>query len=153
MEDHPHDQGKQHKRLIEDLAGYHFFSSFSYEEVSLLLFCAEQLSFEAGQTIFQEGERGTHFYAILSGEVAIRKEASGHVLARLGPGEVFGEMAVLDNYPRSATAVADRPVELFAFNGQRLLDDFPHLSVKLLRYLSRELSKRLREADMLIDRF
>ncbi|HUU27352.1 MAG TPA: cyclic nucleotide-binding domain-containing protein, partial [archaeon] len=130
-----------------------FFSTFSFEEISLLLFCAEQVSCEKDEVIFKEGDIGLYFYAILSGEVLIRKEASGKVLAKLKPGEVFGEMAVLDNHPRSATALASTKLELFAFNGLRLLDDFPHLSVKLLRYLARELSKRLREADIWIDRF
>jgi len=148
-----HSNKIKQQKTVEDLSKYDFFSFFTFEEITLLLFCAESLSFRKGEVIFREGDPGTIFYAILAGEVQIRREASGKVLAVLKPGEVFGEMAVLDNYPRSATAIALSPVEVFAFDGRRLLEDFPHLSVKLLRYLARELSKRLREADMLIDRF
>jgi CRP/FNR family cyclic AMP-dependent transcriptional regulator len=141
------------KKIIEDLSRYDFFSSFSFEEISLLLFCAEQVSCKKDEIIFREGDIGVYFYAIHNGEVLIRKEVSGKELAIFKPGQVFGEMAVLDNHPRSATAIAVTKVDLFAFNGQRLLDDFPHLSVKLLRYLARELSIRLREADILIDKY
>ena len=146
------DQSKK-KKLVDSLVNYSFFSSFTAEEISLLLFCSERVKYDKGAEIFKEGDIGTQFYAILKGSVKIRKQASGRFLAQLGPGEVFGEMAVLDNQPRSATAEAATVVELFAFDGHRLLNDFPHLSVKLLRYMARELSKRLRQADMLLDRF
>ena len=146
------DQSKK-KKLVNSLMRYSFFSSFSAEEIALLLFCSERVKYDKEAEIFKEGDIGTQFYAILKGRIDIRKEASGRILAQLTPGEVFGEMAVLDNQPRSATAVAATAVELFAFDGHRLLNDFPHLSVKLLRYLARELSKRLRQADMLLDRF
>ena len=149
----PKYDGVKKKKLVNSLVKYSFFSSFSPEEISLLLFCSERVKCAKGAEIFKEGDIGTQFYAILKGKVDIRKEASGRILAQLGPGEVFGEMAVLDNQPRSATVVAATAVELFAFDGHRLLNDFPHLSVKLLRYLARELSKRLRQADMLLDRF
>ena len=141
------------KQLIEELSETDFFSTFTYEEIALLMFCADNISCHRDEMIFREGDMGRQFFAIRKGKVKIRKEKSGTVLATLGPGEVFGEMAVLDNQPRSASAIAASETELFAFDGHRLLDDFPHLSVKLLRYLARELSRRLREADMLIDKF
>ena len=146
------DRGKETK-LIKRLAKYSFFSSFSPEEISLLLFCSERVKYDQGLEIFKQGDTGTQFYAILKGKIDIRKESSGRTLAQLARGEVFGEMAVLDNLPRSATAVAATAVELFVFDGHRMLNDFPHLSLKLLRYLARELSKRLRKADMLLDRY
>ncbi len=141
------------KKLIKELSETDFFSMFSYEEIALLMFCAENIDCRRDEQIFREGDVGRQFFAIRKGKVKIKREKSGIVLATLGPGEVFGEMAVLDNQPRSASAIAASDTELFAFDGHRLLDDFPHLSVKLLRYLARELSRRLREADMLIDKF
>jgi CRP-like cAMP-binding protein len=146
-------QREKKDELIEKLTGYPFFSFFNSEEISLLLYNAEKVNFSNNEIIFKEGDTGKYFYAIVSGQVAIRMEKSGKTLATLNPGEVFGEMAVLDNHPRSATAQAVTDSELFAFDGRRLLEDFPHLSVKLLTYLSRELCKRLREADLMIDRF
>ena len=145
--------GSDQKKLVEELSETDFFSNFTFEEIALLMFCSEHIKCEASEMIFREGDVGRQFFAIRKGKIQIRKEKSGKILATLGPGEVFGEMAVLDNQPRSASALATSTAELFAFDGHRLLDDFPHLSVKLLRYLARELSRRLREADMLIDKF
>jgi CRP-like cAMP-binding protein len=145
--------GNDQKKLVEELSKTDFFSTFTFEEIALLMFCSEHIKCEESELLFREGDVGRQFFAIRKGKVKIRKEKSGKILATLGPGEVFGEMAVLDNQPRSASAIAATPTELFAFDGHRLLDDFPHLSVKLLRYLARELSRRLREADMLIDKF
>ena len=145
-------QREKKEKFIEKLSGYPFFSFFNADEISLLLYNAERVKFSKDEIIFREGDTGKYFYAIVSGKVAIRMEKSGKTLAILKPGEVFGEMAVLDNHPRSATAQAVTDSELFSFDGRRLLEDFPHLSVKLLTYLSRELCKRLREADLMIDR-
>ena len=145
--------GTDQKKLVEELSETDFFSTFTFEEIALLMFCSEHIKCEASEMIFHEGDVGRQFFAIRKGKVKIKKEKSGKILATLGPGEVFGEMSVLDNQPRSASAIAATSTELFAFDGHRLLDDFPHLSVKLLRYLARELSRRLREADMLIDKF
>ena len=136
---------------IENLSGYYFFSNFTHEEISLLLLCAEQVSYEKDEVIFRENDIGLQFYAILSGEIIIRREKSGRELARLKPGKIFGEMAVLDGHPRSATVIVASKAELFAFDGRRLLDNFPFLSLKLLRFMAGELTMRLRKADELID--
>jgi CRP/FNR family cyclic AMP-dependent transcriptional regulator len=136
---------------IENLSGYEFFSNFTNEEISLLLLCAEQVSYEEGEVIFKQGDTGLQFYAILSGEIIIRREKSDREINRLKPGKIFGEMAVLDGDPRSATAIAASKADLFAFNGRRLLDNFPHLSVKLLRVMASLLCRRLRKADAMID--
>ena len=139
------------EQFVEDLTKYPFFSTFTFEEMSLLLFCAEKVNVRKNEEIFKEGDTGKYFYAIVSGTVDVRREKSGKTLATFTTGDVFGEMAVLDNNPRSATALATKDTEMFAFDGRRLLEDFPHLSVKLLTYLSRELCKRLRETDLMID--
>src|SRR5688572_31420737 len=62
--------------------------------------------FSAGQPIFAEGEPGDVMYAVLQGEVEIRR--AGRVLGTVRDGGIFGEMAILDEKPRSAAAVADR---------------------------------------------
>ncbi len=68
----------------------------------------EQKTFEKGDVIFQEGDAGDMAYIIDSGNVDILKEMQGETvsLARLQPGEIFGEMALVDESPRMASAVA-----------------------------------------------
>ena len=77
--------------------------------------------FEPGQTIFREGDAPDHAYLIESGAVEITAERAGRpvVLSRLGPGDLLGEMAVIDDSPRTATAVALEPtVALVIDRGQ-----------------------------------
>jgi NADH:ubiquinone reductase (H+-translocating) len=75
--------------------------------------------YEAGQEIVRQGERGEHLFFIAQGEVEVvqHDEDGGRVLARLGPGEHFGEMAVLEGTRRTATVRALTPVELIAMGG------------------------------------
>jgi hydroxyacylglutathione hydrolase len=80
--------------------------------------------FDASSIIFEEGAIGSEFYIILSGAVAIRKNVNGELrqIALLRPGEFFGEMAVVDHRPRSATAVAiEAGTELMAVDAARFI--------------------------------
>lgn len=69
--------------------------------------------FPAGAVVFEEGDPGSRMYVIQSGEVRILKIVSGREieLARLTAGEAFGEMALLEGQPRSATAVVALPAD------------------------------------------
>jgi hypothetical protein len=73
-----------------------------------------RIHFAAGETIFREGDPGDYFYIIIEGEVEAIREAPDHtetVLNRLGPGEYFGEMALVSNVPRNATIRTITPVD------------------------------------------
>ena len=74
---------------------------------------------EAGQTVFHEGDRGDRFYVIDRGEVEVR--ASGRLLRRLGPGEFFGEIALVRDVPRTATVVASTSSSLVALEAAEFL--------------------------------
>lgn len=65
-------------------------------------------SFQAGNTVFAQGSKGAFMYVVVKGSVEIRREAEGVVrkVAELGPGEIFGEMAVVDSGLRMASAIA-----------------------------------------------
>ncbi|MBZ0118366.1 MAG: cyclic nucleotide-binding domain-containing protein, partial [Sandaracinaceae bacterium] len=85
-----------------------------------------------GVGIVQEGARGQGLYLLLSGEVAVQKaeEGSRVELARLGPGEVFGEMSLLDNRPASASVVALRQSTVLFLPGdvfRRLIEAVPEI--------------------------
>jgi len=112
-----------------------------------------QLTFQAGDSIFAEGDLGTEMFIIQEGEVEITKRigASSHVLSRLEKGDFFGEMAVLEALPRTADARAVTDVKLVAINGSRfdeMLRRNPEVAVRIIR----KYSKRLREANTLLEK-
>jgi CRP-like cAMP-binding protein len=111
------------------------------------------LSYEAGDVIFHEGELGTEMFIIQEGEVDIVKHLGGetHLLSKLERGDFFGEMAILEDVPRTADAVAHTPVKLLAINGSRfdeMLRKNPEIAVRIIR----KYSKRLREANTLLEK-
>ena len=77
--------------------------------------------YKSGQLIFRQGDPGDCAYFIRSGEVEVADEENGSVLARLGAGEYFGEMALLSNKPRNATVRTTAPVELAVLGKRNFL--------------------------------
>ena len=105
---------------------------------------AETGSFKAGETIFQAGDRASELYVIASGRVEIR--INDRVIATLGEHEIFGEMALIDNAPRSATAVAATDVSLVPIDEKQFIHLVRHLPYFALNVM-RTLSRRLRNAQ------
>src|ERR1043166_19578 len=88
------------------------FSGMLAAELPALERTARLQTYQAGAKIFQEGDPGDGLYIIVEGEVQITclvGQDQRRVLSQLGPGDFFGEMAVLDSQPRSATATAMAP--------------------------------------------
>jgi pSer/pThr/pTyr-binding forkhead associated (FHA) protein len=106
---------------------------------------------KAGDYIFREGDLGTEMYIINEGKVEILNVVGDEeqVLAVLEKGDFFGEMSVLEDLPRAATARAATDVRLLQINGStfdQLLQGNPEIAVRMMRKLSR----RLRETDEMI---
>ncbi len=102
------------------------------------------LKFSAGQTIFAEGEEGHNMYFIVSGRVEIR--SADNLIHSLGEGEIFGEMALIDQSPRSADAVAVADCELEEISERAFvfrIGEAPFFALKVMRTLA----SRLREAN------
>ncbi|MDR2149524.1 MAG: Crp/Fnr family transcriptional regulator [Spirochaetaceae bacterium] len=94
--------------------------------------------FQEGQIIFSEFEPGDTFYLVQSGQVRLIKLIGGieKILDILQPSDVFGEMAILENSPRSATAIAVDTVTVLEFNRQNfeiLMQGNPQIAIKLLK--------------------
>ncbi len=136
--------------LIEKLQkNYDFFSDMDEKEIVWILRMCGRRSFAPGQTIFEKGDTGNCFYLIVFGEVVIQRGKTE--LARIGEGHCFGEMAVLDEAPRSATAIAQEDTLLFAIERDILVNVLPSLGFKVAANLARQLSKKLRDVDEFIE--
>ncbi len=104
--------------------------------------------FPAGTNLFKEGEVGREMFVIQSGKVKITKKVRGEeqVLATLGPGEFFGEMAILNNKPRSATAATLEECKMLVIDPKTfelMLKNNIEIAVRMIK----KLSQRLQEAD------
>lgn len=111
-------------------------------------------SFAPGELIFQDGDRGTEMYVVRKGKVRIYKRAgeTDMTLAVLSPGESFGEMAILEQAARSASAVAIEETELVVVEEhafEHMLLDRPDIAVRLLKKLSARLRDANRQIQML----
>ena len=110
------------------------------------------VSHPMGDIIFSEGEIGTDMYIIQSGTVELLKEIGGEtrVLSTLEKGDFFGEMSVLEDLPRTASARAKTDVELVRINGgtfDAMLKSNTEIAVRMMRKLSR----RLRELTSMLE--
>ncbi len=106
------------------------------------------VSYPAGTVLFREGDPGDRMFVIADGRVRIVKAlgASDVTIASLGPGDCFGEMALLDKQPRSATAVTSEESRLVIIDGvafEQLIRENGEIAVRIMR----KLSERLREAN------
>ena len=96
--------------------------------------------FKAGTTIFREGEEAHELFVIKSGEVRI--QIGNRTIAELSRDSVFGEMALIDSEPRSATAIAVTDVELVPVSEKQflfLVSQTPYFALKVMRVLAQRL--------------
>ncbi len=123
------------------------FSQLSPPELSALRRVAQERTFSAGQEVFKEGDDGDGLYMVRDGLVEISglvDQKVRLVFYHVGPGDIFGEMAVIENKPRSASAVAKADTRVYFIPREEMLalvERSPVLALALLR----EISHRLRE--------
>jgi len=105
--------------------------------------------YEAGEVIIKEGDEAVGFFVISSGKVRVVKDLGGdkeQTLATLTPGEFFGETALLDGYPRTASVQAVDKTECLALTRWDFMSELkgnPTMAVEIVRVLAR----RLRQTD------
>ena len=129
----------KHVRLFEDL---------DRKSLEAIANAAVEQSYTAGQDIVRQGDTGVGAFILKSGRVEAVQDRAGHQhkLAELKTGDVFGEMALLDEFPRSATVRAVEPttclgIQRWHFRG--ILESHPQIALALLPVLT----KRLRNAE------
>jgi len=130
-----------------------FFGGLSEASLNLLVSMLIERRFERGATVVTEGAPGRSMFIVHSGELVVSKlGSSGHVLrmARLGPGDFFGEMTLLEMQNRSASVVAESATLLYELTAHELYRYYKadiHAYVMVLQNINRELCRRLRRAD------
>ena len=114
---------------------------------AVVRFAGDNASFSAGQTIFAEGTSGDVLYVVKDGEVEVR--VHDRVVETVGPGGIVGEMALIDQGPRSASAVAKTDCTLVPVNETRfkfLVQQVPAFSLEVMRVMA----SRLRKMDAVV---
>ncbi len=102
----------------------------------------ERLRFEAGERVFLQDDPATHMYAVYSGKVQVI--TFGTVLENVGPGGLFGEMAMIDDGPRSAAALAAEPTEVAPIDQEtflHLVRQRPEFALAVMRLLASRIRK------------
>ena len=133
------------RELAAGLAAVPLFSNCSKHDLAIVARHTEVLDVAAGTELVKEGLKGDAFFFIVQGDAAVSRK--GRTVAKLGPGQHFGELALLDPAPRDATVVAATPMTIGVLGARvfrAIVRDVPNMSEKLLRGMA----QRLREADL-----
>lgn len=131
-------RGSETNTIVEMLQKAPLWAGLNEKELKVIARSFKELKYESGDFIVHKGERGIGFYLIVEGTVEVRTD--GRVLSRLGPGQFFGEMALLDGQPRSADVVALEPskcLALSSWNFNSIVSDYPKMALKLLQESAR----------------
>jgi CRP-like cAMP-binding protein len=127
-----------------DLSKIWLFSTSSTKDLRVIRRALEEVSVPPGRVLCEQGTIGREFFLIVEGKAVVKK--NNRKTATLGPGQYFGELALLDRRPRSASVISETDMKLLIL-GQRqfnaVLDAVPALSRKMLAAMA----TRLREAD------
>jgi CRP/FNR family cyclic AMP-dependent transcriptional regulator len=127
-----------------DLSKIWLFSTSSARDLRTIRRALEEVTVPPGRMLTEQGTIGREFFLIVKGQASVKR--NNRKTATLGPGQYFGEMALLDRRPRSATVTSETDMTLLVlgqrqFNG--VLDAVPALARKLLAAMA----TRLRDAD------
>jgi CRP/FNR family cyclic AMP-dependent transcriptional regulator len=130
--------------VIEMLERASLWSGLDRKDLKFIVKLSKERKYETGDVIVRKGEVTVGFYLILDGSVEIM--SNGTTLSKLGPGQFFGEMSVVDNQPRSADVVAIEPsrcLVLTAWSFNALISKHPKIALKILQ----EFVRRLRDTN------
>lgn len=133
---------------LQVLAGSALLTGLTSSELRIVHGFLHERQYLPGEVIFDQGEEGQALYFLLRGRVAICHH--GHAdspIAELGDGNFFGEMGLLDNWPRSAQAIAVEETHLavlFRGDFERLMESHARIASRIALQLARFLGQRLR---------
>jgi CRP/FNR family transcriptional regulator, cyclic AMP receptor protein len=132
---------------VELLKRVPLFAGCTRAELIEVAVIADEREASPAAKLTEEGRSGREFFVLVEGTVAV--ERGGRKLAELGPGDWFGEVAILTHKPRSATVTATTPVSLLAINDRsfrRVVETTPRIALRVLGSVARRLEHDDRSA-------
>jgi CRP-like cAMP-binding protein len=125
------------RSAIDHLASVSLFSACSKKELQAVARASDQVELAAGRTLCEQGSIGREAFVILEGKAEVKR--NGRKVATLGPGATFGELALLDHGPRTATVTAATDLKVLVIGAREfaaILDEVPPIAHKLLKSLA-----------------
>lgn len=138
-------QVRQREEIFSDLRSLHLFSGLADDQIRAITSTTRIQRFTEGEDLVRQGDTGDSMYVVRSGRVRVMVTAGGgdsRLVARLGPGEYFGEMSLLTGEPRNASVVADTETEVLAITKSNFSSIISSDST-VVKELSRALTERM----------
>lgn len=132
------------KAWLDHLRNVALFSACTNRDLQKIAKAGDELHLPAGALIVDQGQTGREAFILLDGSATVRR--NGKKVATLGPGDVIGELSLLDHGPRTASVTCDTPCLLLVLEQRNfvgVLDEVPALAHKMLA----RLASRIRELD------
>jgi CRP-like cAMP-binding protein len=126
---------------IELLKRAPLFAQCSKKELAQVALLADEVDMRMGKTLTTEGEPGREFFVLIEGEADVRRK--GRKVNVMGPGDFFGEIALVSNRPRTATVTATSPLRLLVITDRgfrELMKKMPSIQDKVLSALAARLA-------------
>lgn len=125
---------------LELLRSVPIFGRFDHKHLQRLGVLTEEVDVPAGKVLIRQGELGDDLMILVKGLVAVERD--GERINKLGPGEFFGEIALIEQGPRTATVTAETPCRLLVLNHRSfhaLMEEFPEVAAQVLLTLAHRL--------------
>ncbi|MGH9247672.1 MAG: cyclic nucleotide-binding domain-containing protein [Acidimicrobiales bacterium] len=129
---------------LTHLAAIPLFSACNKRALQKLARAGDEVDVAAGRVLVDQGAAGREAFVILDGKASVKR--GNRKIATLGPGDYFGELALLDRGPRTASVVTETPMRVYVLDSRHfegVLEEIPGLARKLLGHLA----ARVRELD------
>lgn len=142
-------------RAVEVMQEMPLFRNVDPKQLKVVAMMGDALTYRAGERLFEKGDEGDSAYVVLEGEIEVLVPSDGgeQVVATLGKGEIFGELAVILEQPRSTAIAAGSDIEVLRLDRNTVLNlirEFPDISLELVRILGRRLERTTHELSQFL---